>query len=73
MELKIPLAMVVQSVFLILRCDLLHVGNINPASYAYRGVQLIRGNLTSKITLNGENHGLFCIVIQSKKDLCLNS
>ena len=39
----------------------------------YRGVQLIRGNLTSKITLNGENHGFFSIVIQAKKDLCLNS
>ena len=26
---------------------------------SYRAVQLVRGNLTFKITLDGENHGLF--------------
>ena len=39
---------------------------------AYRGVQLIWGNLTPKNTLYSDNHGLFHIVIQAKKDLSLN-
>ena len=38
----------------------------------YRAVQLIRGNLTSKNRLYGDNHRLFHIVIQGKKDLSLN-
>ena len=38
----------------------------------YRGVQLIWGNLTPKNTLYSDNHGLFHIVIQAKKDLSLN-
>ena len=39
---------------------------------AYRGVQLIWGNLTPKNTLYSDNHGLFHIVIQAKKYLSLN-